>query len=55
MAEKQKILYHELEVMKASDEDTRIPGYDRVKIYSGNSIGNTLIPGYDFHEQDYFK
>lgn len=38
-AEKQKIILHELQGMRAVASDHNIPGYEKAKLYPGNSIG----------------
>ena len=38
MAEKQKVIYHELEAIRAGDNDAHIPGYNQIKLYPGKSI-----------------
>lgn len=42
MAEKQKIILHEMEAVRATDEDPHIPGYETIKLYPGKSIGRFI-------------
>lgn len=37
-AEKQKLILHEMEAVRASDEEDHIPGYDKIKLWTGKSI-----------------
>ena len=37
-AEKQKLILHEMEAVRASDEEGHIPGYDKIKLWTGKSI-----------------
>ena len=39
MAEKQQLILHELEGMRATGSDEHVPGYEFVKLYSGRTIG----------------
>ena len=39
MAEKQQLLLHELEAIRATESDEHVPGYEFVKLYSGRTIG----------------
>ena len=39
MAEKQRILLHELKVIRAPENDLDIPGFAEVKLYPGQAIG----------------
>ena len=39
MAEKQKIIFRELENIRATDEDEHVPGYEFIKLYPGRTIG----------------
>ncbi|XP_069112158.1 anoctamin-10-like isoform X1 [Argopecten irradians] len=61
MSEKQKIILHELEAIKATEEDSTIAGYERVKLYSGNSIikkyvSNGIISKmYPLHDEEEIK
>jgi predicted metallopeptidase len=38
MAEKQKIILHEIEAVRATEEDPHIPGYESIKLYAGKSV-----------------
>ena len=54
MAEKQQLILHELEAIRATDDDDNVPGYEFVKLYAGRTIGifswNLLNP-YSTKEQ----
>ncbi|KAK3598896.1 hypothetical protein CHS0354_036204 [Potamilus streckersoni] len=61
VAEKQKIILHELEALRAGEEDGNIPGYEAIKLYPGKSlvkkylsrqIIKNLIP---LHDQEQLK
>ena len=38
MADKQRLIQHELESIRATDMDTYIPGYPKIKLYKGEAI-----------------
>ena len=43
MAEKQRILLHELKVIRAPEHDLDIPGFAEVKLYPGQAIGKSFL------------
>ena len=43
MAEKQQIILHELEAIRATEDDDFVPGYEFVKLYSGRTIGKLSL------------
>ena len=38
MGEKQRVILHEIEAVRATDDDLHIPGYENIKLYPGKSI-----------------
>lgn len=42
MAEKQKIIFRELENIRATEDDEHVPGYEFIKLYTGRTIGRFL-------------
>ena len=42
MAEKQKIIFRELENIRATEDDEFVPGYEFIKLYAGRTIGMIL-------------
>lgn len=44
MAEKQKIIFRELESIRATESDEHVPGYEFIKLYTGRTIGEEQIP-----------
>ncbi|XP_071174438.1 anoctamin-10-like isoform X2 [Mytilus edulis] len=61
MAEKQKIILHEIEAVRATEEDPHIPGYENIKLYPGKSIikkyqsRNILTTVFPIHDDEYLK
>jgi hypothetical protein len=43
MAEKQKIIFRELENIRATEDDEFVPGYEFIKLYTGRTIGKGLL------------
>lgn len=39
MAEKQKIIFRELENIRATETDEHVPGYEFIKLYAGRTVG----------------
>lgn len=61
MAEKQKIILHEIEAVRATDEDPHIPGYENIKLYPGKSIlrkylsQKIVLAAFPIHDEEYLK
>lgn len=41
--EKQSIVKHELDNLRAMSDETHVPGYPQLKLYEGQSLGNFTI------------
>ena len=41
-SEKHKITLHELQLIRALDDDKTVPGFPKVKLYRGQAIGSVL-------------
>lgn len=60
-AEKQKLILHEMEAVRASDEEDHIPGYDKIKLWTGKSIlkkylsRDIITKMYPLHEPEDLK
>ena len=47
MAEKQRLIKHELEAVRATGGDTYVPGFPNMKLYQGEAISkyfNVFLP-----------
>ena len=44
MAEKQRIVLHEMKLIRAPEDDLEIPGFDELKLYPGEVISKCLSP-----------
>ncbi|XP_052229887.1 anoctamin-10-like isoform X1 [Dreissena polymorpha] len=61
MAEKQKIIFRELENIRATDEDEHVPGYEFIKLYPGRNIVKKMLSSdivktlFPIHDQDFLK
>lgn len=61
MAEKQQIIFHALENIRATEEDEYVPGYEFVKLYSGKTIVKKLLSQdliknlFPIHDQEFLK
>lgn len=42
MAEKQRIVLHEMKLIRAPEDDLEIPGFDELKLYPGEVISKCL-------------
>ena len=42
MAEKQKIIFRELENIRATESDEHVPGYEFIKLYTGRTVGKKM-------------
>lgn len=60
-AEKQKVILHELEVIRATENDPNIPGYENIKLYAGKSIVKKYLSRkiiqalYPLHDEEEIK
>ncbi|XP_052816111.1 anoctamin-10-like isoform X1 [Mya arenaria] len=61
MAEKQKIIFRELENIRATDSDEYVPGYEFIKLYQGRTIVKKLLSAdliknlFPIHDQEFLK
>lgn len=61
MAEKQTILFRELENIRATEADEHVPGYEFIKLYPGRTIVKKLVSQkliknlFPLHDQEFLK